>query len=374
MKQDERLRKLAENVVKNSIKVQKGDKVYIESFGESTKSLLKEFINVVTQAGGIPFYFCNDNAFVKEFLRDAEPEQIEAFGKMHQEIMANSQCYVAIRGYDDVFALSELGDEANANWSKYFHRQVHIDTRIPHTRWCVMRYPNVSMAALSKMSLKDFEDFYFDACLIDYAKMGEKMTVLQKLMEKTDRVKIIAPDTHLEFSIKDIPVLKSMGTHNIPDGEVYTAPVKNSINGYVQFNTDSAYHDNIFSKIRLEFEQGRIVKAKSLVNDDLLQKILEIDEGSRYMGEFALGLNPYINKPILDILFDEKIGGSFHMAIGNSYDDAFNGNRSSNHWDLIQMQDAEHGGGEIWFDDVLIRKDGLFVLKELECLNPENLK
>lgn len=374
MKQDERLRQLAENVVNKSVKVQKGERVYIESFGGSAQNLLKEMIAAVTHAGGVPFYFCNDNGFIKEFIRDATSEQISAYAETHRQIMESSQCYIAIRGYDDVFSLSELSDEANANWSKYFHLPVHIQTRIPNTRWCVMRYPNTSMAALSKMSLKDFEDFYFDACLVDYAKMGEAMTSLKELMERTDRVKIIAPETHLEFSIKGIPVVKSMGGHNIPDGEVFTAPVKESINGYVQFNTDSAYHGNMFSKIRLEFEQGKIVKAKSLVNDELLQKILEMDEGSRYMGEFALGVNPYINKPILDILFDEKIGGSFHMAIGNSYDEAFNGNRSSNHWDLIQMQDAEHGGGEIWFDDVLIRKDGRFVLKELECLNPENLK
>lgn len=374
MKRDERLRKLAENVVYNSVKVQKGDNVYIESFGESTKDLLSEFINVVTQAGGVPFYYCNDSAFIKEFLSDASIEQIAAYAKMHQEIMAKSQCYIGIRGNDDMFALSELSDEVNGNWSKYFQQTVHMQIRLPNTRWCVMRYPNNTMAALSKMALKDFEDFYFEACLLDYSKMEQAMTPLQKLMEKTDRVKIIAPDTHLEFSIKNIPAVKCAGDRNIPDGEVYTAPVKDSINGYVQFNTDSAYRGNLFSKIRLEFEKGKIVKAKSLVNDELLQKILDIDEGSRYMGEFALGINPYINKPILDILFDEKIGGSFHMAIGNSYDTAFNGNRSSNHWDLIQMQDAEHGGGEIWFDGVLIRKDGRFVLEELECLNPENLK
>lgn len=373
MKRDERIVKLAQNVVNYSIEVKKGDKVYVECFGQSALPLFEELIAAVIRAGGVPFYFCNDNAFIKDFLRDATAEQIEAYAGIHRKIMESVDAYVAVRGFDDIFALSELPMEKNTLWSKCFGEKVHTQVRL-NKRWCVMRFPNVTMAAMSKMSLKDFEDFYFNACLLDYRKMGEAMTALQKLMEKTDKVKIIAPDTHLEFSIKGIPVVKSEGKRNIPDGEVYTAPVKDSINGYVQFNTDSAYRGTVFSRIWLEFKNGQIVRASSQLNEDVLQDILETDEGSRYMGEFALGVNPHITHPILDILFDEKIGGSFHMAIGNAYDFAFNGNRSANHWDLIQMQDAAHGGGEIWFDDVLIRKDGLFVLPELECLNPNNLK
>lgn len=373
MKRDERIVRLAENVVNYSVGVQKGERIYVECFGASAQPLFEEVIAAVTRAGGVPFYYCNDNAFIRDFLRSADEAQIKAYAEMHRGLMEDCAGYVGIRGFDDIFALSELPAEKNALWAKYFWEAVHTRVRL-NKRWCVMRYPNVTMAAMSKMSLKEFEDFYFEACLLDYRKMGAAMTGLQKLMEKTDRVRIIAPDTHLEFSIKGIPAVKSEGKRNIPDGEVYTAPVKDSINGYVQFNTDSAYHGSVFSRIRLEFKDGRIVRASSQVNDKLFQKILDTDEGSRYMGEFALGVNPYITHPILDILFDEKIGGSFHMAIGNAYEHAFNGNRSANHWDLIQMQDGEHGGGEIWFDDVLIRKDGRFVLPELEALNPENLK
>ncbi len=193
-------------------------------------------------------------------------------------------------------------------------------------------------------------------------------------MERTDRVRIVAPGTDLSFSIKGIPAIKCCGELNIPDGEVFTAPVKDSINGVVQFNTDTVYNGIFFSNIRLAFKDGKIIEAYSHVNNDKLQEILETDDGAKYMGEFAFGLNPGITHPILDILFDEKIGGSFHMAIGNSYDEAPNGNSSAVHWDLIQMQDAAHGGGEIYLDDVLVRKDGLFVLPELQGLNPENLK
>ena len=370
MKRDERIIKLAENVVDYSLGVQKGERIYVECFGVSAQPLFEEVIAAVTRAGGVPFYYCNDNAFIRDFLRDADEAQIKAYAAMHRKLMENCAGYIGIRGFDDVFALAELPAEKNMLWAKYFWETVHTRVRL-NKRWCVMRYPNVTMAAMSKMSLKEFEDFYFEACLLDYRAMGTAMTALQELMEKTDRVKIIAPDTHLEFSIKGIPSIKSEGKRNIPDGEVDTAPVKDSINGYVQFNTDTIYRGTVFSRIRLEFVDGKIVKAFSQLNNDLLQQILDTDDGSRYIGEFALGVNTRITHPILDILFDEKIGGSFHMAIGNAYEHAFNGNRSANHWDLIQMQDAAHGGGEIWFDEVLIRKNGLFLPPELACLNPQ---
>jgi aminopeptidase len=238
-----------------------------------------------------------------------------------------------------------------------------------------MRYPNDTMAALSKMSKTAMEDFFFDCCLVDYKKMGKEMVPLKKLMDKTDKVRIKGPNTDLIFSIKDLKAVICDGNMNIPDGEVYTAPVKTSINGYIQFNTDTLYGGTFYSNIYLEFKDGKIIKAESRANNDKLQKQLAIDDGARYMGEFAIGVNPYIRREMLDILFDEKIACSLHMAIGNSYnDETFNGNRSSVHWDLVLIQDKEHGGGEIWFDDKLIRKDGIFIPKELQGLNPDKLK
>ncbi len=374
MRKDERLYKLAENVLKHSVKLKKGEKIYIEAFGNSVLDLFEIFIQTATKMGAVPFYFYNDEHLLKAVIANASPTQMESFGDVYRRQMAESDVYIAIRGFDDIFALADVSEKQMALYMKYYFNPVHRATRIPHTRWCVMRYPNPSMAALAKMSLQSFEDFYFDACLVDYAKMGKAMEPLQKLMAKTDRVKIIAPETHLEFSIKGIPAVKSCGECNIPDGEVYTAPVKDSINGVVQFNTDTVFNGVFCSNIRLEFKDGKIIKATSLTNNDKLQEILNTDAGAKYMGEFALGLNPGITHPILDILFDEKIGGSFHMAIGNSYDVAPNGNTSAVHWDLIQMQDKAHGGGEIYFDDVLIRKDGEFVVDELKALNPKNLK
>lgn len=374
MRKDDRLRRLAENIIKNSVELKKGETIYIEAFGESTRDLLDEFIIVATKAGGVPFYMFNDNAFVRDFVSNASAKQMEEYGKIHAGLMERAQAYIGLRGNDDLFALADVNEKQMALYQKHFMIPVHHALRVPKTKWCVLRYPNNTMAATSKMSARAFEDFYFNACLLDYKKMKKAMEPLVKLMKKTDKVRIKAPGTDLTLSIKGIGAQPCFGDRNIPDGEVYSAPVKNSINGVVQFNTDTTYNGEFFSNIRLEFKDGKIVKAGSLANDARFQKILDLDAGSRYMGEFALGVNPHITHPILDILFDEKISGSFHMAIGNSYDDMDNGNKSAIHWDLVQIQTPEYGGGEIWFDDVLIRKDGRFVVKELEGLNPENLK
>lgn len=375
MQKDERLKKYAENIVKNSVELKKGERVFIEGFSDSVKDLFNEIIVATTKAGAVPFWYFNDNAFIKSFVDNASEKQMEAFGKMHAEVMAKCDAYIAVRGYDDMFMMADIKPRQMQMYQKLFYTPVHFDIRVPKTRWVVMRYPNNTMAALSRMSTTAFEDFYFNACLLDYKKMGKAMLPLKKLMDKTDKVRLVAPGTDLSFSLKGLKAVICDGDRNLPDGEVYSAPVKNSINGVIQFNTDTVYEGEYFSNIRLEFKDGKIVKGTSTANNDKFQRLLNHDAGSRYMGEFAIGVNPYVTKPMLDILFDEKIAGSIHMAIGNSYDDeTFNGNRSDIHWDLVLIQTPEWGGGEIWFDDRLIRKDGRFVLKELEGLNPEKLK
>ena len=374
MKIDERITKLAENILKNSVELKKGEKIYIEAFSESTKDLFNEFIRIAAKMGAVPFYFYNDNSFVKNLVENSNPNQIEQYAKWHAGLMDEMDCYVAVRGYDDLFALSDIAPAKMKAYNQIYYNMVHFDRRIAKTRWCVMRYPNDTMAAVSKMSRKALEDFFFEACLVDYKKMGKAMKPLKDLMDKTDKVRIKGQNTDLEFSIKGLKAIVCDGKMNIPDGEVYTAPVKNSINGHIQFNTDTVYGGTFYSNVYLEFKDGKIIKAESRANNDKLQKQINVDEGARYMGEFAIGVNPYIRKEMLDILFDEKIACSLHMAIGNSYnDETFNGNRSSVHWDLVLIQDKAHGGGEIWFDDKLVRKDGLFVLPELKKLNPGNL-
>lgn len=375
MQKDDRVKQLAENILNKAIRLKKGETVYLESFNASTKDMLNELIKTAIKKGATPFYFYNDTDFVRSAMEGANDEQMQQYTNLHKYLMEKADCYVGVRGYDDMFAYADVDEEDKTRQNKIFHKQVHINTRLPKTRWCVLRYPNNAMAAMSRMSLKSFTDFYFNACLLDYQKMSKAMQPLKKLLDESNEVRIVGSDTNLTFSINGIKSVICDGQMNIPDGEVYTAPVKNSINGYVQFNTDTVHNGVFFSNIRLEFVEGKIVKATSAANNDKLQKILDTDAGSRYMGEFAFGVNPYVTHPILDILFDEKICGSFHMAIGNSYaDETNNGNVSSIHWDLVKIQTPAYGGGEIWLDNKLVRKDGLFVLPELIALNPENLK
>jgi len=258
-------------------------------------------------------------------------------------------------------------------YSSIYVERVHHRIRVNDTKWVVLRYPNSSMAQLAGKSTRSFEDFYFDVCNLDYSKMDKAMNALKAVMERTDKVRITGPGTDLSFSIKGMSAVKCSGHMNVPDGEIYTAPLRDSVEGFITYNTPSISNGFKFENVKLTFSKGKIVEATA--NDtERINGILDTDEGARYIGEFALGVNPYIMEPMCDILFDEKISGSIHFTPGSCYEDAYNGNKSAVHWDLVLIQRPEYGGGEIWFDDVLIRKDGLFVLPELECLNPEQLK
>ena len=319
----------------------------------------------------MPFTEIRDSEITREVLMGCRREQAEFINECQLAQMKGMQAYIAIRAGNNS---AELSDVPSENLNMYSRITTPtLDYRVNHTKWVILRYPNPSMAQLAGQSLDAFEDFYFDVCTLDYAKMNRAMDALAALMEKTDNVKIKGPGTDLSFSIKGIPAVKCAGECNIPDGEVYTAPVKDSMNGIISYNTPSEEQGFTFENIVFEIKDGKIINASS--NDtDRINKLLDTDEGSRYFGEFALGVNPYILNPMKDTLFDEKIAGSFHLTPGASYDDAPNGNKSAVHWDLVNIQRPEYGGGEIYFDDILIRKDGLFVIEQLKALNPENLK
>ncbi len=370
---DERIKVLAYNLVNYSMEVKTGDKVYINYIGTSTQDLARQLIKEVYKAGGVPFPHYVDTKIQREMLLHCTEEQLSLMAKIDGAEMEKMDCYVGVRGADNVSELSDVPAEKMKLYETYYSTPVHHNIRVPKTRWVVLRYPNASMAQLSNTSCEAFEGFYFNVCNLDYSKMGEAMKPLVEYMERTDKVRIVGPGTDLRFSIKDIPAVPCDGKRNIPDGEVYTAPVRTSINGTLSYNTPAVFQGYTFENISFTFENGKIIKATA--NDtERINRVLDTDEGARYIGEFAIGVNPYILKPMKDTLFDEKIMGSFHFTPGNCYEDqAPNGNHSAIHWDLVCIQTPEYGGGEIYFDDVLIRKDGRFIVKELECLNPENL-
>ncbi|KXZ40356.1 Leucyl aminopeptidase (aminopeptidase T) [Alkalithermobacter thermoalcaliphilus JW-YL-7 = DSM 7308] len=369
---DPRVTQLAKNLINYSVELKEGEKILIDVLGLELP-LVKELIKEAYNVGAYPFVSIKDYKILRELLKGASREQYKYIAKYELERMKDMDAYIAIRAGDNITELSDVPQEKMKIYMEEFVGPVHIKERVENTKWCILRWPNDAMAQSAGTSTEAFEDFYFNVCNLDYSKMSKAMDKLVDLMERTDKVRIVGPGTDLSFSIKGISVVKCDGKMNIPDGEVYTAPVKDSVNGKLSYNAPAVYNGFTFENIVLEFKDGKIIKATA--NDtERINKIFDTDEGARYIGEFAIGVNPYIEKPMKDTLFDEKIKGSFHFTPGNSYKDAYNGNNSSIHWDLVCIQTPEFGGGEIYFDDVLIRKDGEFVIDDLKELNPENLK
>lgn len=370
---DPRIITLAKNLVNYSCKVQPGERVLIEYIGHSTDALARQLVKEVYEVGGLPFVTFTDPRVQRETMMHATQEYYELKTQWESVRMKEMDCYIGVRGSDNITELADVPGDKQALYQKYWFKPVHSTIRVNETKWVVLRYPNESMAQLNSTSTDAFEDFYFNVCTLDYAKMSTAMDALVTLMEKTNKVRITGPGTDLTFSIKGLPAIKCAGAVNIPDGEVFSAPVKESVNGKLTYNAPAVYQGFTYENICLEFENGKIVKATA--NDtDRINEVFDTDDGARYVGEFAIGVNPYILKPMKDTLFDEKIMGSFHFTPGNSYDECDNTNKSAVHWDLVCIQTPEYGGGEIYFDDMLIRKDGQFVLPELLQLNPENLK
>jgi len=366
-----RIVKLAKTIVNYSCEIKKGQKVTIDVLGDSPRPLIKALIKEISNVGGQAHIILKDAEIMREQLLIMTADIAKNLAEHDLNRLRDTDVYIMIKAPNNTSELSDVPEEQMGYYSKYYSKPVneHI---LGRTRWLSIRYPSYAMAQMAHMSFDAFETMYFDVCTLDYSKLSSAMDHLVDLMKNTDKVRIVGPDTDIEFSIKDIPVHKCAGKINLPDGEVYTAPVKDSVNGYIKYNVPSLYHGVQFDDVRLEFENGKIVKATSNQTDKM-NKVFDTDDGARYIGEFAIGVNPFVLNPINDILFDEKIMGSFHLTPGFSYENASNGNHSAVHWDLICIQTKEQGGGEIYFDDVLIRKDGYFVVESLQVLNPDML-
>ena len=369
---DPRMTKLAELLINYSTAMKPGEKILIEAI-DIPVEMTCELVRVARAAGADPLVTLKSNRVNRALMLYGSETQMNLIADTEALRMANVAAYIGMRGNPNIAENSDLPEDKHKLYQQTIWKKVHQEIRVPKTRWVVLRWPSPSMAQLANRSTEAFEDFYFDVCTLDYAKMGEAMKPLVERMNATDRVRLVGPGTDLTFSIKGIDTIPCAGELNIPDGEVFTAPVRDSVNGVLQYNAKTIYQGVVHDQVRLEFRDGKIIDATS-TNTEHLNKVLDSDEGARYIGEFALGCNPYVTEPLLDILFDEKIAGSFHFTPGKAYDEADNGNVSTVHWDLVCLQDAAHGGGEIYFDDELVRKDGLFVASGLDALNPENLK
>ena len=366
---DPRIDKLAEMLVTYSMGVQKGDHVAMNLLNP-VPAFAEAAIEQVYKAGALPFVQITNSEVSRAVNRGMD----EAMAKLQSEFLCQRMdqmdcalyCYVDHNAYES----SDVPSQTQAMMSRLISKPLDDVMRKHKNRWALLQWPTEEAAQKAEMSTEAFEDFFFDVCCVDYKAMGEALKPLVQRMEQTDKVHLKGPGTDLAFSIKGIPAVPCDGHFNIPDGEIYTAPVKDSLNGVITFNTPSVEDGFKFENIVLTFENGKCVDAKAN-NTKRINEILDTDAGARFVGEFALGVNPKIKKPMCDTLFDEKIAGSVHFALGACYDEAPNGNASAIHWDLVLIQTPEYGGGELWFDDVLIRKDGDFVLPELFALNPE---
>ena len=370
--QDPRINLLAKNLINYSCKLKKGEKVLIEAKGIDYM-LITALVKEAYKIGAYPFVEIYDNRVSRELLLGESKELAEMRAKFACARMSEMDAYIGIRGGQNSNENSDVPADKLQIESEYYSHPVHHEIRVKKTKWVVLRYPTEGMASQAGMSTDAFEDFYFNVCNLDYSKMDRAMDALKKRLDNADKVRLTAKDTDITFSIKGIGSSKCSGDHNIPDGEIYTAPVKDSVNGVITFNAPSIENGFKYENVSLTFKDGKIIKATANDNKKI-NALLDTDEGARYVGEFAFGVNPYIVKPMGDILFDEKISGSIHFTPGCCYDDCYNGNISAIHWDLVLIQTKEYGGGEIYLDGELIRKDGLFVVEDLLCLNPENLK
>jgi aminopeptidase len=372
---DPRFTELAKVLVNHSCRVKSGEKVLIEAF-DIPQDFTIELIKTVAAAGGEPIASTYSVAVQRALYHASSEEQMKTIGRVERARMEAVQCYIGARGSQNISEMSDVPKEKMDLYERHWWTPVHQEVRVPKTRWVVLRWPSPSMAQAAGMSTEAFEDFYFRVCAgVDYGQMQRAMQPLIELMKRTDKVRIVGPGTELSFSIKNIGVVGCWGERNIPDGECYSCPVRDSVNGTIQYNCETLYRGTVFNNIRLRLSKGKVVEATadSEANTKKLNEILDSDEGARYIGEWSLGFNPHITRPMKDILFDEKLAGSFHLTPGQAYKEADNGNKSQVHWDMVCIQTKTHGGGEIYFDDKLIRKDGVFTLAELQGLNPEKL-
>jgi len=367
---DPRFAKLAKLLIEYSTRMKRRERVLIEVI-DVPDEFSVELMRAARKVGAVPIIEVRHSRVTREIVRGTNDSHATVVRDIELARMRKMQAYIAVRGAANASENADIASEEMALYSKLL-RPV-LNYRVNKTRWVVLRWPTPSMAQSAGMSTEAFENLYFDVCTMNYAKMARAMVPLQRRMKRADHVHITAPGTDLRFSIKGIGAIKCEGVRNIPDGEVFSCPVKNSVQGYITFNTPTIYSGTKFENVRLEFKDGKITSATSN-NTKRLNEILDTDAGARYIGEFSLGFNPYIQSPMCDILFDEKIAGSLHFTPGQAYEVADNGNRSAVHWDMVLIQRKEWGGGEVSFDGEVIRKDGLFVPKDLKPLNPESLR
>lgn len=366
----------ARQLVNYCLGIKKGEQVIIHVYDMIPNAMVLAIVDAVREAGANVADIWNDVwEYEAAMLMQTDKRQLRIWSMGRLAQMSAVDANIILRGFNNMYALRNVPHENVRDFGAGMHKML-TDERVNFTRWILGRWPTHTMSNMAGVPTGEFEDIYFKSVLFNYQAMSDAMNPLVRLMQKTDVVRIVGPgDTNVTFSIKGMPIVKCDGKRNIPDGEVYVGPIRKSANGVIHYNTPTVSKDgHEFSGIRFVFKDGKIVEATCESGDQKkLNEILDTDPGARHLGEFAIGVNPFILHPMKETLFDEKIAGSFHLTPGQCYDVSPNGNDSAIHWDLIAIQRDDYGGGEIHFDGKLVRKDGIFKLKQLRVLNPSRL-
>jgi len=365
---DLRVEKLADVLVNYSVAVQPGDKVLVE--GETpTAPLLKAVYARVLQTGGYPMMMAFLPGTEELLFRHGSDEQLKHVPDPLKLIIETYDAAIRIRGVENTKALSNV-DPAKMVLHNQARREL-MQTFMQRSgsgdlRWVTTLFPTNAHAQDAEMSLSEYEDFVYGACMPDiddpvgyWRRFSAWQQKIVEWLKGRERAHVLGPETELHLSIAGRTFINSDGKHNMPSGEVFTGPVEDSVEGHVRFSYPAIFQGREVSGVQLWFEGGRVVKATAEKNEDFLLQTLDTDDGSRYVGEFAIGTNEGIDRFTRQILFDEKINGSFHMALGAGYPETGSKNESAIHWDMIcDLRD----GGEIWVDEELMYKNGKFVI------------
>lgn len=357
---------LATLILEHSTEVEKGQNVMVQLIGLNGIGLLRALVEQIREKEAHPFINIEDADIQRMLIENGD----DVFWKNQASIdklplMKQMDAFVGIRAAENIYENSRASKDANKAYSEHFLHPVHFEERVNNTNWCILRYPSPAFAMNAKMPTRTFTEFYYKACLVDYGRLEEAMKPLEKRLRSTNEIHLKGEGTDIRFSVKGQNWVPCFGKRNIPDGELFTSPVLDSINGVISY-APSVYQGKPFEFVKLEVENGTVVDFDSS-NNEALKDILDTDEGSRRFGEFSFGLNPVIESPMYDILFDEKIYGSNHLTLGKDYEVAPNGNSSNIHWDLVCI------GANVYLDGELVREGRTFITEDLKGLNPDQL-
>lgn len=369
---DPRLKRMVDNVINRSLEIKPNQVVLIES-SKNCSAAIKYMVELIAKKGAIPLIYFTESEIKRAIVENGTQEQFELMAKHDIARLKDVDVYINMVDSENSYDMSDVSQEKRNIYQQYYFKPINFGVIVPEKRWITVDYPSISAAQRAAMSTEEYEKYFFSAVNIDYDKLSRAMAPLKELLDKANKVKIESPTTNLIFELGKYQAEICDGKINIPDGEVFIAPLKESVNGHIKFNVPSRYQGTVFNNIELLFKDGQVIKAKADNNNEKLNQILDTDAGSRYVGEFAIGTNPNIKKPITNILFDEKILGSIHFALGHSHKLSDNGNESAIHWDIVKLLTKEHGGGKIYLDDTLLQENGVFIPEELQQLNHKRL-